>query len=150
MYQRLKHRGYSTDVLNHAYVKAKSTDRRSLFQKSTRQAPQRKLFHHSVQHHECCHTMTTLIRSRASSKEIGLYSDSALKTVFPNFPAFALRRAPTHQDNLVRSYLPPTRGQSSWLQCPVSNFSCGRHTHCMNITKTDRFKDVFSENIYHI
>ena len=78
-----------------------------------------------------------------------LLSDPSLAAAFPEPPAFTFRRAPTLQDTLVSSHLPPSK-PTTWLSkpLPTGTFRCGACNHCSNVHKTSTFPDVFTGRTY--
>ena len=143
MHQRFSQRGYRRKNLNQAYNKAKSLERRNLFEKSPRQTKSGQIFF-STQYSTHAYDIKRIIQKNWSI----LQSDPDLRPVFSDSPSFSFRRAPTLKDKLVRSYLPASP-KETWLQPPPEgNFRCGHCNHCSNMIKSNSFVDIFTQKTY--
>ena len=142
MTHRFRERGYSDKDLVISHNRAKDMDRQALLHKQQKPQQPSKIYFVSTHSKELYH-IQNIIRKNWNI----IQSDPVLEKLFPEPPSFSRRRAPTLQDKLSHSYLPPKK---TWLRKPMGNYPCGHCCHCGNITKTDTFKDVHSNKTYKI
>lgn len=77
-----------------------------------------------------------------------MQSDPALSPAFNEPPLFAIRRAPTLGDKLVKNYLPGKRTRP-FFQQPIGTFQCGACNHCSHINKNKTFQDSERKKTFH-
>lgn len=61
-------------------------------------------------------------------------------------PKYAIRRAPTLKDKLVKNYIPIK--QTHFFPKPIGTFACGSCKHCCHINKSKEFRDSTNEKTY--
>lgn len=143
MYSRFKHRGYNKKTLNHALLKTKSTERSTLLKPKSRNKRSTRTFC-SIQYSSLSNEIKQIIRKNWDI----LLSDPTLAPVFTELPQFAVRRAPTLKDKLVRNYIPASK-PTTFLSKPIGTFQCGSCKHCSSINKSTSFKDSKGEKTFY-
>ena len=142
MKKRFSDRGYKHSELETSLHKVKVMDRKSLLCSKQKRPQKSNVYFVSTYSKQSTQICNIIKRNWGL-----LHSDPAMKEIFPGLPTCVSRRAPTLQNKLVRSHLPPKK---TWLQKPIGNFPCGHCTHCSNIPKTNMFTDVFTKHVYKI
>lgn len=144
MYQRFRNRGYKANTLNDALSKAKSTERSALLQKRTRNRNNNNKIFCSLQYSNVSNDIKNIIKQNWDI----LRSDPSLSAVFSEPPSFAIRRAPTLKDKLVKNYLPAPKQKIFWPK-PPGTHPCGSCSHCTHINRTTTFKDSSGLKTFH-
>lgn len=145
MSQRFEKRGYKHKTINTAYIKTKSVTREQLLVKKQRQQQSSNQVYFVTQYSSEANGIKQIIEKNWDI----LKCDSLLREALPDSPPISFRRAPTLNDKLVKSHLPPVQ-QKTWLSTRSGNHKCGNCNHCSNMTKTNFFTDVTSGRKYII
>lgn len=141
MYRRFQQRGYGKRTLNRAIRKARSMDRVQLFRKKVKTKIYNRIFC-PMRHSSITNQVKCIIRNNWDI----LKSDPSLNSIFSEPPLFAVRRAPTLKDQLVKNYLPAQR--KSFFIKPIGTFQCGSCNHCGHINKSTTFTDSVGKRTF--
>lgn len=142
MYERFKKRGYKEKTLKKAWVKAKTTERSTLLKKNPRRRETSKIFC-SLQYSSHIYKIKNIIKQNWDI----LRSDPTLSAVFSEPPSFAIRRAPSLKDKVVKNYLPASKPTSFWPK-PPGTHPCGTCNYCPYINKQNSFKDSCGQKTF--
>ena len=143
MYERFKQRGYKDRTLNSALSKSRSTERTNLFKPKPRRPVSNRIFC-SLQYTNQTNSIKQIIKNNWDI----LRSDTTLAPVFSEPPQFAVKRAPTLKDKLVKNYIPATKPKT-FLVKPIGTFQCGACRHCPHINKSTTFTNAMGTRSFH-
>lgn len=145
MENRFIQRGYKKKTIQCAKHRAKNLDRQSLLTSGNSRQSSGRIFFSTRFSTEANH-IKNIIRKNWNL----LQCDTSLNNVFQEPPVFSFKRAPTLNDKLVHSYLPPSSGNTWLSKKPQGSFKCGHCNHCPTIVKSKTFEDAHGHRTHDI
>ncbi len=144
---RFKTRGYQHKTVFRAYNKAKCLPREQLLVHKQKDQLDSDQVYFATQYSNQANKIKQIVKRNWDI----LKSDSVLREALPDASTISFRRAPTLNDKLVKSHLPPVQ-QKTWLTTRRGNHKCRQCNPCSNMINANYFTIISGRkyNLIHL